>query len=615
LEIISPEFSFLNFGLKEYPECYDIEPVPLPKCGDLAIKAQIEFLTDELIPVTTPFYVAIGDTACNVIEDEDVNITPICSTYKFRAYSKEEDDVPDMSEDDIYNLCYDEGAPIETITFDTNPFDEITSTTMSFVYDVNLFTSTGLQFYINDNVYILEVDLTNTTGDYTYTKIGNTYFVKIAVGLGAASPGGNVRDFFVDIVDVNEGTTTTYAVISETVTIANVPAGSYFNNYGTATSITGVTASVNKGKRFYYKTDRVAYKNINESISALAYYEFQDTLSATDIVRYAIEYNATYNDFEFEITVDDGVNPVTTIPATISAYTGNIEFTYVALNTSAHEIRLTITDNKNHRDGFEILSIKKYTSTVFNVISSMSGYGYVEIPVGTYSRQELKALISAGLGFEFDCQFTTCCDVPKISFETQPVEETTLTYELTEYWNKGFIDYPDNPITDTCFTYLILDSEKEVIACSNEFTSNVDCCFISTIEYGNNEDAFGFSYPAGVTNMIQLPFYPNQPQYKTKEDIYRTTGGRYRRLNADIEKEWTCETDYMTTDIHDKLITALKHDYVRVVSERFGIDEEVVQEGDYEVDWNEPTDFDAKAEFKVKKYFNGKNTNCGSGCG
>jgi len=81
LEIISPEFSFLNFGLKEYPECYDIEPVPLPKCGDLAIKAQIEFLTDELIPVTTPFYVAIGDTACNVIEDEDVNITPICSTY------------------------------------------------------------------------------------------------------------------------------------------------------------------------------------------------------------------------------------------------------------------------------------------------------------------------------------------------------------------------------------------------------------------------------------------------------------------------------------------------------------------------------------------------------
>ena len=109
--------------------------------------------------------------------------------------------------------------------------------------------------------------------------------------------------------------------------------------------------------------------------------------------------------------------------------------------------------------------------------------------------------------------------------------------------------------------------------------------------------------------------YPNQPQYKTKEDIYRTTGGRYRRLNADIEKEWTCETDYMTTDIHDRLITALKHDYVRVVSERFDIDDEVVQEGDYEVDWNEPTDFDAKAEFKIKKYFNGKNTNCGSGCG
>jgi hypothetical protein len=616
LEIISPEFSFLNFGLKEYPECYDIEPVPLPKCGDLAIKAQIELLTDELIPVTTPFYVAIGDTACNVIEDEDVNITPICSTYKFRTYYTEEPELPDLGDDNIYNLCYDEGAPIETITFDTNPFDEITSTILDFVITLPVILS-GVQLYIGDKAYIMEYDSTFVASSYSFTQVGDTYFVKLKVGTVIGDSYGNMLHFLNDIVDVNHGiTSATYLSAGVNhIEIFFVPAGSYFNTHGAASSVTGTTPTTNLSRFFYYTGSGVAYKNLYYTLTASPYYEFQDALSATDIVRYAIEYNATYNDFEFEITIDDGINPVTTIPATISAYTGNIEFTYVALNTSAHEIRLTITDNKNHRDGFEILSIKKYTSTVFNVVSSMSGYGYVEIPVGTYSRQQLKALISAGLGFEFDCQFTTCCDVPKISFETQPVEETTLTYELTEYWNKGFIDYPDNPITDTCFTYVILDSEKEVIACSNEFTSNVDCCFISTIEYGNNEDAFGFSYPAGVTNMIQLPFYPNQPQYKTKEDIYRTTGGRYRRLNADIEKEWTCETDYMTTDIHDRLITALKHDYVRVVSERFDIDDEVVQEGDYEVDWNEPTDFDAKAEFKIKKYFNGKNTNCGSGCG
>ena len=105
--------------------------MPLPKCGDLAIKAQIEIITDELLPVTTPYYVAIADTACNVIEDEDINITPICSTYKFRTYATEETELPDLGDDNIYNLCYDEGAPIETITFDTNPFDEITSTTMN----------------------------------------------------------------------------------------------------------------------------------------------------------------------------------------------------------------------------------------------------------------------------------------------------------------------------------------------------------------------------------------------------------------------------------------------------------------------------------------------------
>ena len=612
MEIISPEFSFLNFGLKEYPECYDIEPMPLPKCGDLAIKAQIEFLTDELIPVTTPYYVAIADTACNVIEDEDINITPICSTYKFRTFYTEEPDLPDLGDDNIYNLCYDEGAPIETITFDTNPFDEITSTTLEFVVSVPVLFN-GIQLYIGNKSYIMEYDFTFVSSSYSFTQMGDTYFVKLKVSSVGNSPSLNLRSFLQDVVDVNHGTTSSGSIYD--IQILNVPSGSYFNTYGAASSVTGTTPSTNIGRFFYYTGSGVAYKNLYSTLSASTYYEFQDTLSATDIVRYAIEYNAVYNDFEFEITIDDGLNPVTTIPATISEYTGNIEFTYVALNTGVHEIRLKITDNKNHRDGFEILSIKKYTSTVFNVVSSMSGYGYVEIPVGTYSRQELKALISAGLGIDFDCQFTSCCDVPMISFIVAPVEETLLTYELTEYWNKGYIDYPDNPITETCFTYAILDSEKEVIACSNEFTTNVDCCFISTIEYGNNEDAFGFTYPDGVTNMIQLPFYPNKPQYKTKEDIYRTTGGKYRRLNADIEKEWTCETDYMTTDMHDKLITALKHDYVRIVSERFGIDDEVVQDGDYEVDWNEPTDFDAKAEFKVKKYFNGKNTNCGSGCG
>lgn len=613
MEIISPEFSFLNFGLKEFPECYNIEPMPLPKCGDLAIKAQIEFLTDELIPVTTPYYVAIADTSCNVIEDEDVQVTPICSTYKFRTYATEETELPDLGDDNIYNLCYDEGAPIETISFDTNPFDEITSTTLDFTIPAPV--NFGVQLYIGTKTYIIEYDVSFSGYPYNYTQVGDTYFVRLPTLIGV---GFSVMQLFLhDVVDVNHGTTSSYYISAgvKHIQMLNVPAGSYFNIYGASPSVTGTTPSTNIGRFFYYTGSGVAYKNLYSTISASTYYEFQDTLSTTDIVRYAIEYNAVYNDFEFEITVDDGLNPVTTIPVTISEYTGNIEFTYVALNTGAHEIRLTITDNKNHRDGFEILSIKKYTSMIFNVVSSMSGYGYVEIPLGTYSRQELKALISAGLGIDFDCQFTSCCDLPMISFIVEPVEETRLTYELAEYWNKGFIDYPDNPITETCFTYAILDSEKEVIACSNEFTTNVDCCFISTIEYGNNEDSFGFTYPDGVTNMIQLPFYPNKPQYKTKEDIYRTTGGRYRRLNADIEKEWTCETDYMTTDMHDKLITALKHDYVRIVSERFGIDDEVVQDGDYEVDWNEPTDFDAKAEFKVKKYFNGKNTNCGSGCG
>ena len=323
--IISPEFSFLNFGLKEYPECYDIEPMPLPKCGDLAIKAQIEFLTDELIPVTTPYYVAIADTACNVIEDEDINIAPICSTYKFRTYATEETELPDLGEDNIYNLCYDEGAPIETITFDANPFDEITSTTLDFVILTPIIYN-GIQLYIGGKSYIMEYDFTFVSSSYSFTQMGDTYFVKLRVGDVPSAPASNLKTFLVDVVDVNHGTTSTTYLSAGVwhIQILNVPAGSYFNTYGAASSVTGTIPSTNIGRFFYYTGSGVAYKNLYSIISASTYYEFQDTLSATDIVRYVIEYNAVYNDFEFEITIDDGLNPVTTIPATISEYTGNI---------------------------------------------------------------------------------------------------------------------------------------------------------------------------------------------------------------------------------------------------------------------------------------------------
>ena len=202
--------------------------------------------------------------------------------------------------------------------FDTNPFDEITSTTLTFKITVPVILS-GVQLYIGDKAYIMEYDSTLFSSHYTYTTQGNIYFVRLQAITAGVGPTLRMIDFLNDIVDVNHGTTSSNT--SNTVQIINVPADSYFNIYDDAIFVTGTTPSTNLGRFFYYTGSGVAYKNICRMISASTYYEFQDALSVTDIVRYAIEYNATYNDFEFEITVDDGVNPVTTIPATISAYT------------------------------------------------------------------------------------------------------------------------------------------------------------------------------------------------------------------------------------------------------------------------------------------------------
>jgi hypothetical protein len=153
-----------------------------------------------------------------------------------------------------------------------------------------------------------------------------------------------------------------------------------------------------------------------------------------------------------------------------------------------------------------------------------------------------------------------------------------------------------------------------LVACSNLFEKVEDCCFVTKIEYSNNEDAFGFTYPTGVTNSVNFPFFLHSPQYPTTEKIYKQTNGQYRRLSADIEKEYECETDYIQESYHDKLITALKHDTLIVTSNRLGFTTQMSQQGDYSPDWNSKIEFTSKAEFKLKKYFNGKNSNCGANC-
>lgn len=605
MNIISPEFSFLDFDYFEYSDACDSEALnALPMC-DLGIKGQIEIETDEDLLTTTPIYIAIADSDCNVIYDADLTITPICSLYKFLTTFEEFV----IGEDNEYNLCNTTNdTPIVTQDFTTNPFDLITSADLVFKTE-DIGFAKEIQLYIETNVYLIRYGITTET-DYNYYQIDNVYFVTINSESLLLSR-INLRRFLIDVVDANHGTTTSLASI--TFTIANMPADSYLNNNNFATDITTVTASTNIAKWFYWNS-KLNYSFTNQVASDEPIFTFESALTDTQWYEFKINYSAIYTDITGTVTFDNGIDAPTSVNIAFNEFSGVLNVPYLATQTATHTITIELTDVNGHINGLSFNSINEYETVVFDVTDNISG----NVPIGVYTKSELIALISEILGFDFDCEFTSCCEVNDIEFEvTLDNDDTTYLYKLTPYWRKGFINFPELPletIIPECFTYAILDSNKDLVACSNLFEKVEDCCFVTKIEYSNNEDAFGFTYPTGVTNSVNFPFFLHSPQYPTTEKIYKQTNGQYRRLSADIEKEYECETDYIQESYHDKLITALKHDTLIVTSNRLGFTAQMSQNGDYSPDWNSKIEFTSKAEFKLKKYFNGKNSNCGANC-
>lgn len=605
MNIISPEFSFLDFNYIDNDVCDNQSIVSLPVCNDLSIKAQFSIDSETETQTTQPLYVAIADEDCNVILDDDIEITPICSKYKFYT-TYEEAEVLDTNP---YNLCNtSNNDPILTQEFTINPFDLITSDDFSF--ELTFPKQTQLQLYIQTKKYILEW---NTSASTEINQLDNVYFVKIGYSGADTSSGRRTKflSFLNDVIDVNHGTTSSLSV--GVFTIEDIPEASYLNNsYGFINSESTTDVSGNIGKDFYWEYDSIKFQSIGTPVTPL--FSFEVALTYTDAYDFRYKYSALYTDFEGTITIDNGIDPPIVKNILFDSYSGEVTISYFATTTGTHTVTIEITNFGEHKNGLTINSIEQYKTVIFNVTNNISG----NIPIGSYGKSELIALISSILGFDFDCEFTSCCEVPEIEFNILLADDDTIyNYKLSSYWKKGFINFPELPldsINNDCFAYAILDSEKKLIACSNLFHKEDDCCYITKIEYSNNEDSFGFTYPEGVTNMVSLPFFLHSPSYPTTEKIYKQTNGIYKRLSADIEKEYECETDYFNEQIHDKLITALKHDIIIVTSNRLGITDQMTQQGDYNLNWNSKIEFTAMAEFNLKKYFNGKNSNCGANC-
>ena len=99
------------------------------------------------------------------------------------------------------------------------------------------------------------------------------------------------------------------------------------------------------------------------------------------------------------------------------------------------------------------------------------------------------------------------------------------------------------------------------------FKYSVDKCFTSKITYTNNEDAFGFYYASNlILNSIRLPMYAVNPAFDIEQKTYVRSNGIRTKVFARLAKKYKFVTDFLTEELHQKLVVALNHDNVLIAT-------------------------------------------------
>lgn len=111
-------------------------------------------------------------------------------------------------------------------------------------------------------------------------------------------------------------------------------------------------------------------------------------------------------------------------------------------------------------------------------------------------------------------------------------------------------------------------------------------------------------------NRIRLPIRVHRPQFQEERNVFRKANGESKVVSAVVRKMYTGETNMMPEKWHERFKMALSHDKVTLETNFYLGD--VVQDGDYTIEWPEFPNFpEAKASFTAEVTpFNASNSNC-----
>ena len=144
---------------------------------------------------------------------------------------------------------------------------------------------------------------------------------------------------------------------------------------------------------------------------------------------------------------------------------------------------------------------------------------------------------------------------------------------------------------------------------SNPIIFSHDADEFSVLRYRCYEEAFGFPFDGTKYVSIYLPIRIHSPQNVQDDKTYVKADGSVVTLYAKYYKEWEGETEYLSEEMHDKIVAALSCDEVYINGRR------VTKTDKYQIKWeNYYFDCDgetklAKATFKVRANITQRNSN------
>lgn len=117
------------------------------------------------------------------------------------------------------------------------------------------------------------------------------------------------------------------------------------------------------------------------------------------------------------------------------------------------------------------------------------------------TEQEIESLCTPN-ATEIEVSLVPECDgVPLLTFSEKPQRQRLSATQILYYWYHGFPEFTSVIDVNQCFKVQVSVTEgaysESVVWCSNCFERVGTDCFTSVLEYGNNEDAFGFKYCYG----------------------------------------------------------------------------------------------------------------------